>query len=102
MGKHRKYDVEFKQEAVRLFEEGGRTLRSVEQSLGITAGVLKGWVSAAKDHSEKPFVGSGNHRSRDDELVMLRKENERLQRERDILKKAVAIFSVDPNRYSGS
>jgi len=101
MGK-RKYDVEFKQEAVRLYAEGGRTLRSVEQSLGITRGVLKGWVSASQDQPEKPFVGSGNHRNRDDELVMLRKENERLQRERDILKKAVAIFSTDPNKYLGS
>jgi transposase len=32
----------------------------------------------------------------------LRRENERLRRERDILKKAVAIFSEDPKRYSDS
>jgi transposase len=38
----------------------------------------------------------------DDELRRLKRENERLRRERDILKKAVAIFSEDPHRYSGS
>jgi transposase len=35
-------------------------------------------------------------------LKQLRKENDQLRRERDILKKAVAIFSTDPHRYSGS
>lgn len=98
----RSYDPEFKLEAIRLYQEGGRTMRSVEQSLGITSGVLKGWIAAREQHSEKPFIGSGNHRNRDDELEVLRRENDRLRRERDILKKAVAIFSTDPNRYTGS
>ena len=98
----RKYDPEFKAEAVRLYQEGGQTMSMIEKSLGITHGILKDWVSAVGDHAEKAFVGSGNNRMRDDEVFILRKENERLRRERDILKKAVAIFSTDPNRYSDS
>ena len=40
--KNRRYDDEFKKEAVRLVVEEGRRIRDVERSLGITYGVLKG------------------------------------------------------------
>jgi transposase len=98
----RKYDPDFKREAVRLVIEDGMGIREVERSLGITYGVLKGWVQKHRDHEDAAFVGSHAPESPEAELKRLRKENERLQRERDILKKAVAIFSTDPHRYSGS
>ncbi len=44
MGKHRYYDPDFKREAVRLVLDDGRSISEVERSLGITVGVLKGWV----------------------------------------------------------
>jgi transposase len=44
MSKQRKYDPDFKREAVRLVIEDGMGVREVERSLGITYGVLKGWV----------------------------------------------------------
>ncbi|WP_092194754.1 hypothetical protein, partial [Desulfomicrobium norvegicum] len=62
----------------------------------------KGWVQKHRDHQDAAFVGNHAPESPEAELKRLRKENERLQRERDILKKAVAIFSTDPHRYSGS
>lgn len=104
MRKNRVYDPEFKLEAVKLVIEEGRTAREVERSLGITHGVLKGWLYKYEEQKEGAFtkraalvVGSPEA-----ELKRLQKENERLRRERDILKKAVAIFSTDPNRYSRS
>jgi len=102
MAANRRYDPEFKREAVRLVVEEGMRVREVERNLGITYGVLKDWVQKHRDHKDAAFVGSIDPQSPEAELKQLRKENERLKRERDILKKAVAIFSTDPNRYSGS
>jgi len=99
MRSNRKYDSEFKQEAVKLVVGEGRTIREVESSLGITHGVLKGWVQKHRDQQDPVKV---SQLSVEAELKQLRKENEKLRRERDILKKAVAIFSTDPDRYSDS
>ena len=102
MGRNRRYDPEFKREAVSLVVEGGQTIREVERSLGITHGVLKGWVQKHRDHNDAAFKGSSDPQSPEAQLRQLQKENEQLRRERDILKKAVDIFSTDPHRYSGS
>jgi len=102
MGTNRRYDPDFKREAVKLVIEGGQTIREVERSLGITHGVLKGWVQKHKDHNDAAFKGTLDPQSPEAQLKQLQKENEQLRRERDILKKAVAIFSTDPHRYSGS
>lgn len=102
MKTNRRYDPEFKREAVRLVIEEGLGVREVERNLGITYGVLKGWVQKHRDHQDAAFVGRIDPQSPEAELKQLRKDFEQLRRERDILKKAVAIFSRDPNRYSGS
>ncbi|HJV35510.1 transposase [Geomonas sp.] len=99
MRANRKYDSEFKREAVKLVVEENRSIREVESSLGITHGVLKGWVQKHRDQQDPAVVAQ---RSTEAELKQLRKEVEKLRRERDILKKAVAIFSTDPDRYSDS
>lgn len=101
MRSNRKYDSEFKREAVLLVVEQGLSIREAESNLGITHGVLKGWVQKHRDNQNGPPVAPGQLPP-EAELKLLRKENERLRREREILKKAVAIFSTDPNRYSGS
>jgi transposase len=95
---NRKYADEFKKEAVRLVIEEGRTRRSVEKSLGITPGLLKDWVWKTQDEQKVAY----SDMSADKALKLLQSENDRLRRERDILKKAVAIFSTDPGRYTDS
>jgi transposase len=50
--------------------------------------VLKGWLQKHQDHQDAAFVGRVAPESPEAELKRLRKENERLQRERDILKKS--------------
>jgi transposase len=96
------YDLEFKLEAVRLASEPGVTNRDVERQLGIGQGVLSRWKRELEADGQQAFPGKGRLKSEDEELRKLKRENERLRRERDILKKAVAIFSEDPQRYSGS
>ena len=100
--RRRKYDKEFKLEAVRLVLEEGHSARSVEQRLGTGQGVVYGWVHEFTDDPEHAFPGKGNLKAPDKELYELKRELERVKRERDILKKAVAIFSKDPDRYSRS
>ena len=98
----RKYDLEFKLEAVRLGSEPGTTNRDVERRLGIGQGMLSRWKRELKRDGQQAFPGKGNLKPDEEKLRRLKRENERLRRERDILKKAVAIFSTDPHRYSGS
>lgn len=99
MRANRRYDSEFKREAVKLVVDENRSISDVESSLGITRGVLKGWVQKHRDQQNPEVVA---RLSTEAELKQLRKEVEKLRRERDILKKAVAIFSTDPDRYSDS
>ena len=96
---HRSYDQDFKKEASRLVVEDGRTIRSVEDSLGITKGVLKDWVMQYRKDTENAF--KGKDKAEHEQVRHLEKELARVTRERDILKKAVAIFSKEPNPYTG-
>ena len=103
MPKRRKnYDNEFKREAIRLVLEDGRKASEVERNLGITPTLLSRWIREMSEDSEYAFPGKGHLKAPDDQIRHLQRENERLRRERDILKKAIAVFSKDPNRYSGS
>ena len=98
----RKYDKEFKLEAIRMASEPGVSATEVEKRLGIGQGVLSRWRRQLKNDGKHTFPGKGHLKPEDQELRRLKRECERLRRERDILKKAVAIFSTDPHRYSGS
>ena len=101
MGK--KYiDKEFKIEAVRLASEPGNTQAGIERDLGISQGIISRWKRELFKDGEQAFPGKGRLKTDDDAVQRLKRENERLRRERDILKKAVAIFSENPNRYSDS
>ena len=98
----RLYDREFKMEAVRMASEPGVTAREVERRLGIGQGVLSRWKRQLRESGDKAFPGKGHLPAQEEKVRRLKRECERLRRERDILKKAVAIFSTDPHRYSGS
>jgi transposase len=100
MGK--RFDKEVKIEAVRLASEPGNTQSGIERDLGISQGIISRWKRELRKDGDQAFPGKGCLRPNDDEMQRLKRENERLRRERDILKKAVAIFSEDPNKYSDS
>lgn len=92
---NKSYDETFKCEAVRLVVEEGRRAMAVERDLGISKGSISHWKRILQQGSVKAFPGKGYRRPEDEELYQLRKENDKLRTERDILKKAVAIFSVN-------
>jgi transposase len=97
MGKNRRqYTKEFKVEAVRLIVEEGRRISELARELGIAENLLHRWKKKSEAGKIDPFPGKGRLSPEDDELRQLRRENKRLRMERDILKKAVAIFSEEP------
>jgi len=93
MPTQRKYDQEFKLNAVKLYEQRGKKLLSVAKSLGVPVSSLHSWIAQHEREREKSFRGSGNIKASNEELYRLKKELADVTIERDILKKAVAIFS---------
>lgn len=82
----RKYDDEFKTEAVRLVNSGGRTVPDVARSLGISENLLYRWKGNNKPSGQYNGVSQQEH-------DQLREQLRRTEQERDILKKALGIFS---------
>ena len=91
--KRRKYTREFKLEAVRLWQTTEKSAREAEDDLGIARGLLYRWKSQLTAKSEDAFNGQGRMSAPDEEIRRLNRELEIVKQERDILKKAVAIFS---------
>jgi len=89
----KKYDKEFKREAVRLVIEGGRSVAEVARNLGITDNQLYWWKRQYQEDPENAFPGKGNLKPADAELRRLQRELADVKEERDILKKALGIFS---------
>jgi transposase len=98
----RTYSSEFKREAVELAARSGRSIAEVERELGLSEGLLKQWIRKAKQDGEAAFPGPGRLKATDEELRRLRRENEILRQERDILKKAIGIFTQEPKRSTPS
>jgi transposase len=89
---HRNYDKEFKTNAINLYKNGKKA-SAVCKDLGIPDTTFFYWIEQDQKEKEDSFRGSGKPRASNEELVQLRKELENVRLERDILKKAVAIFS---------
>jgi transposase len=96
--KPRVYTAEFKREAVRLLETSGKSGAQIAQELGISDGSLYTWRKQLAEQGEVAFPVKGHQTPADEELRQLRAENERLKMERDILKKAIVIFSQPPSQ----
>jgi transposase len=86
------YDQDFKLGAVKLVIQEGRSISSVSKDLGFNKASLHNWIKAYKENQEQAF--SGKDYLGEQELRHLKRENEILRQERDILKKAVGIFST--------
>jgi transposase len=92
----RKYDREFKLEAVRLVTQGGRPVVEVARDLGIHENLLYNWRQKYLDDTAHAFPGKGHLKPADEEMRRLKKELTDVKEEREILKKALAIFSKHP------
>ena len=96
MEKHRKrYTREFKIEAVRMIEQQNMTIAQASKDLGINAHMLCRWRKQLQADGRQAFPGKGRLIPEEEELRRLRRENELLRQERDILKKATAFFAKE-------
>jgi len=94
MGKIQKtYTAEFKREAVHLAQTSGKSITQVARELGISDTSIHQWRKELAEHTSQAFPGSGHQTAQEEELRRLKRENEVLKQERDILKKTVGIFS---------
>lgn len=92
----RTYNKEFKVQACELVLEDGIKHAVVAEKMGINKVMLYRWIEEYETYGEEAFVGKGHQRTEDAELKKLRKENQRLAMEIEILKKAAAYFAKHP------
>ena len=91
--RRRTYTQEFKIEAVRLLERTDKSQEQIANELGIGPSNLSCWKKKYAEDGADAFPGRGNLAPEKEELRRLKRELEIARQERDILKKAVAIFS---------
>jgi len=96
--KRRQYSEEFKKEAVEYSLSSGKFVGEITQDLGIPHHNLTRWYKEYRKQRELAFPGHGKERltPQEEENRRLKKELQDIQIERDILKKALAIFTKKP------
>ena len=94
----RTFDQQFKVDAVRMVAESGTSIAEVARNLGISRNQLDRWIKQlqGKKSPQAAFPGNGNLGADKKELEELRRELARVKEEREILKKAMAVFSRRP------
>ena len=90
----RKHSKEFKEEAVKLITEQGYKISEAARNLGLHPNVLGRWKQELEVKEGDDTIPDGLP-AMQSELKHLRKENKRLQMEREILKKAAAFFAKE-------
>lgn len=104
--KRRKYDPEFKRDAVAMVIRSGKTATDVAKELGINGNMLARWKQehlARMDQSCGELPESGMKPSEvEAENRRLRRELAHIREQRDILKKAISIFSQEGHGHTSS
>jgi transposase len=91
------FTQEFRDEAVRLAQTSGCSRREIAADLGIGLSTLRNWIDRRRDREmEQP--PSDRQEDMAAELKRLRRENEVLRQEREILKRATAFFAKEGSR----
>lgn len=91
MGRYKKYTDEFKRDVLAMVAEGARSVAQIERDLDLTSGLIYKWQQRyrVKDATLQPSEERGEQA----ELRRLKRELEIVKQERDILKKAIQVFS---------
>jgi transposase len=88
-----RYSREFKLDAIKLTKESGLPPRQVSINLGLPPQLVERWMKEIEKDEATAFPGVGKPKTCDKELHELRRKLKQTEEERDILKKALAIFS---------
>jgi transposase len=100
--KYRTYSKEFKLEALSLLESSGKSVAALERELGITTGLLPKWKRRYRVNKAEQSLEPSDLVAAQTELRRVKRELAIVSQERDILKKAIAIFSKEPSNGTGS
>lgn len=98
----KRYTAEFKEDAVNLVIKQGYSCAEAGRRLGVSPNNITRWVRRCRDHQEHAAQGIPSPQELQDEIRQLRKENKRLQMEREILKKAAAFFAKESDSDTNS
>jgi len=82
----KRYEEEFKREVIKLVKEQGKSMSSVSRDLGVSVSSISDWVNKCVETETGTIMTSS-------EILKLKKELADVKMERDILKKAMAIFT---------
>lgn len=91
--KHKRYDRQFKRDAVNLVIQGGRKVSEAARDLGIEENTLHRWKRELSADGSDAFPGKGHQSTLEEENRRLRQERDQAIEDREILKKALAFFS---------
>jgi transposase len=89
----KKFDRQYKLDAVNLVINGDRSVKEVADSLGIAAAMLYRWIRKFNKDQGEAFPGKGRLGPQEEEIRRLRRELEQAKEDREILKKALEFFS---------
>jgi transposase len=98
MGTHGENSREYKFEMMRLHQEEGISIKVLSEQFGVPQATLFGWRTQYRKYGGDAFVGCGQQRPGDAELRKLRKENEELKMQVEILKKAAAYQAREKSK----
>ena len=87
------YTREFKLEAIQLTETSDKSIAEIERDLGLGVGQIHHWRRQLANEGYDAFPGKGHLKPQDELIRQLRRENDTLRQERDILKKAISVFA---------
>ncbi len=90
---HRKFSKEFKQNALQLVIEKGMSVGKVARELDVHRNLIHKWRRDYLAEGESALEGSGKLNTETSEVKRLQKELEDVKEERDILKKALTVFT---------
>ena len=91
--RRRRFDAQFKLDAVRLIQQGNRSVREIACELGVRNELLYRWQRELATDAKNAFPGQGKRKPEQEQLHQLQQELKRVTEERDILKKALAFFA---------
>lgn len=102
MARKRTYNRAFKIQALELVKTSQKSISEIERDLGITPGLLHKWKARMKVDGAQAFPGKGRQKEDEELIRRLKREVEVLRQEREVLKKALAIFSSSPEKSTNS
>ena len=92
-----KFTKAFREDAIKLVMEQGYSCSEAGRRLGIHSSNISRWVREFRRDQEELAEGGITRGELEEEVRRLRKENKRLEMEREILKKAAAFFAKESN-----